>query len=94
MDACLLHPLLLAVVDDPSFAPFFYRYPVFKFGDFYVDNAIVFGGVRLDEKVGFGTARIKKNPFQKVDKDGNSPVLSASAVRAVYVLDDAPSSDE
>lgn len=56
MDACLVHPLLLAVEDDPSFAPLFFRYPILRFGDLYVDNALVFGGVKLDEKVRRGGA--------------------------------------
>ena len=80
------------MVDDPSFAPLFFRYPVFRFGDFYVDNAMVFGGVTVDDTVSWVFTVVKE--YQKIDKEGNYPVLSATAVRAVYVLDDGKISED
>lgn len=47
-------------------------YPMLKASNVTVDNAVIFGGVRLANKTS--------------DKHGSRPIKAASAIRLVYVL--------
>ncbi|EGT33647.1 CBN-PTR-9 protein [Caenorhabditis brenneri] len=80
-EACTIHPIAFALEDDmPEFAiQFLLRYPNLKFGDFVVDNAMVFGGVKLEPK--------------SHDADGNSPIKSSKAVRMTYILESSESTE-
>lgn len=94
-EACTMHPIAFALEDEtpvsflqfsqsPSstqeFAiQFLLRYPNLKFGDFTIDNAMVFGGVR-----------IKPNAM---DREGNAPIQSSKAVRLTYILKTSESTE-
>jgi hypothetical protein len=55
-------------------------YPTLKASNVTVDNAVIFGGVKLSNKT--------------ADKNGNRPIKSASAIRLVYVLAPVIEADE
>uniref|UniRef100_A0A8R1DYG3 SSD domain-containing protein n=1 Tax=Caenorhabditis japonica TaxID=281687 RepID=A0A8R1DYG3_CAEJA len=80
-EACTMHPIAFALEDDtPEFAiQFLLRYPSLKFGDFAIDNALVFGGVKVEPK--------------SIDRDGNSPIRSSKAVRLTYILETGESTE-
>ncbi|PIC39153.1 hypothetical protein B9Z55_010929 [Caenorhabditis nigoni] len=80
-EACTMHPIAFALEDStPEFAiQFLLRYPNLKFGDFVVDNAMVFGGVEVVPK--------------SQDIEGNSPIRSAKAVRMTYILEASESTE-
>ncbi|CAB3402894.1 unnamed protein product [Caenorhabditis bovis] len=74
-DGCTIHPIAFALEDEsPEFAvQFLLRYPILKFGDFTVDNALMYGGVKVDNK--------------SLDSYGNAPIISSKAVRLTYILE-------
>ncbi|CAI2348465.1 unnamed protein product [Caenorhabditis sp. 36 PRJEB53466] len=80
-EACTMHPIAFALEDDtPEFAiQFLLRYPNLKFGDFTIDNAMVFGGVHVNPK------------FR--DREGNAPIRSSKAVRLTYILESSDSAE-
>ncbi|CAP27052.1 Protein CBR-PTR-9 [Caenorhabditis briggsae] len=80
-EACTMHPIAFALEDStPEFAiQFLLRYPNLKFGDFVVDNAMVFGGVEVVPK--------------SQDIEGNSPIRSSKAVRMTYILEASESTE-
>ena len=55
-------------------------YPTLKASNYTVDNAVVFGGVRLANKT--------------ADKHGSRPISAATAIRLVYVLAPVVEADE
>jgi hypothetical protein len=55
-------------------------YPTLRASNVTVDNAVVFGGVRLTNRT--------------ADKHGSKPIESAKAIRLVYVLAPVIESDE
>ncbi|VDM82674.1 unnamed protein product [Strongylus vulgaris] len=75
LDSCALHPIGYALEDeDPVLSvQFLLRYPMLKFGDLTIDNALVLGDVKVDHA--------------KEDDDGNAPVISAKAIRLFYLLE-------
>ncbi|KAK5980677.1 hypothetical protein GCK32_015333 [Trichostrongylus colubriformis] len=74
-DGCTLHPLAYALEDDEPVlsAQFLLRYPLLIIGELVVDNALVFGGVTVDES--------------KKDRNGNAPIEMAKAIRIFYLLE-------
>ncbi|PIO76693.1 hypothetical protein TELCIR_01209 [Teladorsagia circumcincta] len=74
-DGCTLHPLAYALEDEEPVlsAQFLLRYPMLIIGDLLVDNALVFGGVVVDES--------------KKDSHGNGPIETAKALRIFYLLE-------
>ncbi|XGW15644.1 hypothetical protein V3C99_001246 [Haemonchus contortus] len=80
-DGCTLHPLAYAFEDDEPVlsAQFLLRYPMLIIGDLAVDNALVFGGVEVNES--------------KKDNHGNGPIESAKALRIFYLLEPSPEAE-
>ncbi|CAJ0599531.1 unnamed protein product [Cylicocyclus nassatus] len=74
-DSCALHPLGYALEDDEPVlsVQFLLRYPMLRFGDLSVDNALVFGDVQVDEA--------------RKDEEGNASIELAKAVRLFYLLE-------
>ncbi|KAK6019787.1 patched family protein, partial [Ostertagia ostertagi] len=74
-DGCTLHPLAYALEDDEPVlsAQFLLRYPMLTIGDLLIDNALVFGGVVVNES--------------KKDNHGNGPIETAKALRIFYLLE-------
>ncbi|TKR68700.1 hypothetical protein L596_030944 [Steinernema carpocapsae] len=73
-EECAKHPIFLALEDDqPMFIlPFLTRYPMLKISNVTIDNAVIFGNVTVKPEL--------------TDKNGNAPILHATALRLVYVL--------
>ncbi|WKX99348.1 hypothetical protein Q1695_014325 [Nippostrongylus brasiliensis] len=72
---CTLHPLAYALEDDEPVlsAQLLLRYPLLKLNELIVDNALIFGGVTVNEA--------------KTDRSGNAPIVSARALRLFYLLE-------
>ncbi|KIH67236.1 hypothetical protein ANCDUO_02432 [Ancylostoma duodenale] len=72
---CALHPLAYALEDEEPVlsVQFLLRYPMLKLGDLAIDNALVFGDVKVNES--------------KKDEYGNAPIESAKAIRVFYMLE-------
>ncbi|EYB83508.1 hypothetical protein Y032_0334g2843 [Ancylostoma ceylanicum] len=80
-DNCALHPLAYALEDEEPVlsVQFLLRYPMLKLGDLAIDNALVFGDVKVNES--------------KKDEDGNAPVETARAIRVFYMLEASEDAD-
>jgi hypothetical protein len=78
---CLQHPLLYALNDTQPMisVQFLLRYPLLHIGNVTLDNALIFGGVRLDAT--------------REDRHGNRAIISARALRLPYVLQPTTTAD-